>query len=143
MCILGPQVGVLQLHETDAPLLGDYERRDVEAFRVFRVKWGWPWTRRYLCSLFSPFVYEENPAYATHKPSHHRNNGFWAYKTEEYAYELMEATSILARVRVYGEVVEHADGYRGEWIRILAFLKKGKDVSDADIEELEAHYGLA
>ena len=146
MCMIGPvMAGARTLHQTTAPLFGEYEGGAVVAFRCFKVGWRWNLGGHRLESVHAGFVYETNPEESS-PPSRGWLRGFWAWRREEaaraYFRDTAGAEAILARVELYGEVIEHERGYRGQYQRIVAFLGRGVEVPANILAELASFYDV-
>jgi hypothetical protein len=54
-----------------------------------------------------------------------RRHGIYSFRhvirsTEEYSYSVGHATLLFGKVKIWGEIVEHQNGYRSEFAKVLS-----------------------
>lgn len=112
---------------------------DLIGWRVWRVKNGHLW------SYFQDYVWMPGEV-SEGIPGDHDHAGIWAFKDKRRAFQKAldgQASYVWGSVLLWGQVVEHADGYRASKARIVSIGGATRDVSREVMAELCEIHGVA
>jgi len=91
------------------------------AWRVFKPHWWWQGDDRLHSVLMQDYVWDPD------KPASGdvREHGIYSFRhvirsTEEYSYSVGHATLLFGKVKIWGEIVEHQNGYRSQFGRVIS-----------------------
>jgi hypothetical protein len=91
------------------------------AWRVFQPHWWWKGDDRLHSVLMQDYVWDPD------KPASGdvREHGIYSFRhvirsTEEYSYSVGHATLLFGKVKIWGEIVEHQNGYRSQFGRVVS-----------------------
>jgi hypothetical protein len=106
------------------------------AWRVFKPHWWWRGDDRLHSVLMHDYVWDpDEPA-----SGDVREHGIYSFRhvirtTKEYSYSVGHATLLFGKVSIWGEIVEHENGYRSQFGKVMSldygdpeFLKRFRQI---------------
>ena len=91
------------------------------AWRVFKPHWWWKGDDRLHSVLMQDYVWHPNEPASGDVQTH----GIYSFRdvirsNEEYSYSVSHATLLFGRVNIWGEIIEHENGYRSQFGKIVS-----------------------
>jgi len=91
------------------------------AWRVFKPHWWWNGDDRLHSVLMQDYVWHPNKPASGDVQTH----GIYSFRdvirsNEEYSYSVSHATLLFGRVKIWGEIIEHGNGYRSQFGKIVS-----------------------
>lgn len=114
---------------------------DLIGWRIWRLRCG------YLAAFSQEYAWVPGGV-EEGTPGDHDHVGIWAFKTRHHALlKLLTATTgtprVWGSVKLWGSVVEHAEGYRASKARIVSLEGATDNVTDEAFERLCRRYGVS
>lgn len=120
---------------------GGIRAEDLIGWRIWRVCVG------FLQSYSQGIIWEPNEPMEG-KPGDHDHVGVWAFREQRRAIEKMLGALpiygipfVYGSVRLWGDVVEHTDGYRAQYARILS-IDGGLHLTPDQLADIRRRYGV-